>query len=596
MPVQPLIAPLFGGLTELEVLARLAGAEETDPYKIARATFESIAGEGDRKWDKFLHDGFLADSASNSVFAEFDTSAASAAWKENAKEIAPPANSSLEVTFFRDHSVDDGRWGNNGWLLETPNPVTRITWDNVLLVSLDTAIGLLGQATADELLDFNKLDPKSMGLPGRFGFHSESGRFHQKRYKLTIGDKSVEGAIWLLPGMADNAVGVALGYGRGVGRVGGAAGFNAYQARTTGTQHVATGAQLEETGDTYEIACTQEQGIMDGRPVVREGNADDFKGHEDFVKHFDLDSIHHTTHLVKGDDRGYPWEKDIQDELPASPYMKKGEDKGSFGDDKMSGPKLMDIQRQQWGMVIDLTTCVGCNACVVACQSENNIPIVGKHQVALGREMSWMSIHRYFSGDEHNPQVTYQGVSCQHCEDAPCESVCPVNATVHDEEGLNLMAYNRCVGTRYCSNNCPYKVRRFNYYDYNRRPMGVEDGERAPGRFFNDDNDLNNSPLHPGNKSSNGEWELIRWYKDPSRGSVPGLDDGEKDGKFDPEWDLIKLSKNPDVSVRMRGVMEKCTYCVQRIQAAKIDQKVKVGDKVAGLESEEKITTLDVPD
>ena len=596
VPVQPLIAPLFGGLTELEVLARLAGAEETDPYKIARATFESIAGEGDRKWDKFLHDGFLADSASNSVFVEFDTSAASAAWKENAKEIAPPANSSLEVTFFRDHSVDDGRWGNNGWLLETPNPVTRITWDNVLLVSLDTAIGLLGQATADELLDFNKLDPKSMGLPGRFGFHSESGRFHQKRYKLTIGDKSVEGAIWLLPGMADNAVGVALGYGRGVGRVGGAAGFNAYQARTTGTQHVATGAKLEETGDTYEIACTQEQGIMDGRPVVRECNADDFKGHEDFVKHFDLDSIHHTTHLVKGDDRGYPWEKDIQDELPASPYMKKGEDKGSFGDDKMSGPKLMDIQRQQWGMVIDLTTCVGCNACVVACQSENNIPIVGKHQVALGREMSWMSIHRYFSGDEHNPQVTYQGVSCQHCEDAPCESVCPVNATVHDEEGLNLMAYNRCVGTRYCSNNCPYKVRRFNYYDYNRRPMGVEDGERAPGRFFNDDNDLNNSPLHPGNKSSNGEWELIRWYKDPSRGSVPGLDDGEKDGKFDPEWDLIKLSKNPDVSVRMRGVMEKCTYCVQRIQAAKIDQKVKVGDKVAGLDSEEKITTLDVPD
>ena len=597
VPVQPLIAPLFGGLTELEVLARLAGAEETDPYKIARATFESIAGVGDRKWDKFLHDGFLADSASNSVFADFDASAASAAWKEGAKETAPPASSSLEVTFFRDHSLDDGRWGNNGWLLETPNPVTRITWDNVLLVSLNTAIDLLGQGAAGELLDFNKLDPKSMGLPGRFGFHSESGRFHQKKYKLTIGDKSITGAIWLLPGMADNTVGVALGYGRGVGRVGGAAGFDAYQVRTTGSQHVATGAKLEATGETYEIACTQEQGIMDGRPVVRECNADDYTGHEDFVKHFDLDSIHHTTHLVKGDDRGYPWEKDIQDELPASPYMKKGEDKGSFGDDKMSGPKLMDVQRQQWGMVIDLTTCVGCNACVVACQSENNIPIVGKHQVALGREMSWMSIHRYFSGDEHNPQVTYQGVSCQHCEDAPCESVCPVNATVHDEEGLNLMAYNRCVGTRYCSNNCPYKVRRFNYYDYNRRPMGVEDGERAPGRFFNDDNDLNNSPLHPGNKSSNGEWELIRWYKDPSRGSVPGLDDGKKEGgEFDPEWDLIKLSKNPDVSVRMRGVMEKCTYCVQRIQAAKIDQKVKVGDKVAGLDSEEKITMLDVPD
>jgi len=603
VPVQPLIAPLFGGLTELEVLARIAGAEETDPHKITRATFEAIAGNGDRKWDKFLHDGFLADSAADKVFAEFDISAASAAWKKGAKKVTPPANGDLEVTFFRDHSVDDGRWGNNGWLLETPNPVTRITWDNVLLVSLNTAQELLG-SEAKDLLDFEEVDgkeyDKKLGeLPGRFGFHSESGRFLQKEYKLTLNGKSVKGAIWLLPGMADNTVGVALGYGRGVGRVGGAAGFNAYDVRTAGEKHFAVGAKLESAGSKYEVACTQEQGVMDGRPVVRECNADDYSTHKDFVKHFDLDSIHHTTHLIKGDDRGYPWEKDQgQDkEFPASPYMKKGDDKGNLGNDKISGPKLMDIERQQWGMVIDLSTCVGCNACVVACQSENNIPIVGKHQVAIGREMSWINIHRYFSGDEHNPQVTYQGVGCQHCEDAPCESVCPVNATVHDEEGLNLMAYNRCVGTRYCSNNCPYKVRRFNYYDYNRRPMGVDDGERKPGKFFNDDNDLNNSPLHPGNKSSNGEWELIRWYKDPSRGSVPGLDDGKKEnGEFDPEWDLIKLSKNPNVSVRMRGVMEKCTYCVQRIQSAKIEHKAKVRDTVENLESEEKISTLDVPD
>ena len=598
MPVQPLIAPLFGGLTELEVLARIAGAEETDPHKITRATFEAIAGKGDRKWDKFLHDGFLADSAADTVFAEFDISAASAAWKKGAKKVNPPAKGDLEVTFFRDHSVDDGRWGNNGWLLETPNPVTRITWDNVLLVSLNTALELLG-SEAKDLLDFEKVDgeeydKKLGGLPGRFGFHSESGRFFQKEYNLTINGKKVKGAIWLLPGMADNTVGVALGYGRGVGRVGGAAGFNAYDVRTAGEQHFAVGAKLESAGSKYEVACTQEQGVMDGRPVVRECNADDFSAHKDFVKHFDLDSIHHTSHLVKGDDRGYPWEKDRKqdEELPASPY------KNNFGgEDSVSAPKLMDIERQQWGMVIDLGTCVGCNACVVACQSENNIPIVGKHQVAIGREMSWINIHRYFSGDEHNPQVTYQGVACQHCEDAPCESVCPVNATVHDEEGLNLMAYNRCVGTRYCSNNCPYKVRRFNYYDYNRRPMGVEDGERKPGKFFNDDNDLNNSPLHPGNKSSNGEWELIRWYKDPSRGSVPGLDDGKKEnGEFDPEWDLIKLSKNPNVSVRMRGVMEKCTYCVQRIQSAKIEHKAKVRDTVENLEREKKISTLDVPD
>ena len=598
VPVQPLIAPLFGGLTELEVLARIASAEETDPHKITRATFEAIAGKGDRKWDKFLHDGFLADSAANTVFAEFDISAASDAWKKGAKKVPLPAKGDLEVTFFRDHSVDDGRWGNNGWLLETPNPVTRITWDNVLLVSLNTALELLG-SEAKDLLDFEKVDGKEYdkklgGLPGRFGFHSESGRFFQKEYNLTISGKKVKGAIWLLPGMADNTVGVALGYGRGVGRVGGAAGFNAYDVRTAGEQHFAVGAKLESADSKYEVACTQEQGVMDGRPVVRECNADDFSAHKDFVKHFDLDSIHHTSHLVKGDDRGYPWEKDRKqdEELPASPY------KNNFGgEDSVSAPKLMDIERQQWGMVIDLGTCVGCNACVVACQSENNIPIVGKHQVAIGREMSWINIHRYFSGDEHNPQVTYQGVACQHCEDAPCESVCPVNATVHDEEGLNLMAYNRCVGTRYCSNNCPYKVRRFNYYDYNRRPMGVEDGERKPGKFFNDDNDLNNSPLHPGNKSSNGEWELIRWYKDPSRGSVPGLDDGKKEnGEFDPEWDLIKLSKNPNVTVRMRGVMEKCTYCVQRIQSAKIEQKAKVRDTVENLEREEKISTLDVPD
>ena len=597
VPVQPLIAPLFGGMTELEVLARIGGTE-SDPYKIVRKTFDGIAASADAKWEKFLHDGYLADSASAAESRGYDWDAAQVAWEDGAKPVEVPGKEKYEVTFFRDHSVDDGRWGNNGWLLETPNPVTRVTWDNVLLVSLNTAQELLGSQAID-LLDFQKVngeeyDKKLGGLPGRFGFHSESGRFFQKEYNLTINGKKVKGAIWLLPGMADNTVGVALGYGRGVGRVGGAAGFNAYEVRTAGEEHFAAGAKLESAGSKYEVACTQEQGVMDGRPVVRECNADDYSTHKDFVKHFDLDSIHHTSHLVKGDDRGYPWEKDRKqdEELPASPY------KNNFGgEDSVSAPKLMDIERQQWGMVIDLGTCVGCNACVVACQSENNIPIVGKHQVAIGREMSWINIHRYFSGDEHNPQVTYQGVACQHCEDAPCESVCPVNATVHDEEGLNLMAYNRCVGTRYCSNNCPYKVRRFNYYDYNRRPMGVEDGERKPGKFFNDDNDLNNSPLHPGNKSSNGEWELIRWYKDPSRGSVPGLDDGKKEnGEFDPEWDLIKLSKNPNVSVRMRGVMEKCTYCVQRIQSAKIEHKAKVRDTVANLEPEKKISTLDVPD
>ncbi len=572
VPVQPLIAPLFGGMTELEVLARIGGTE-SDPYKVVRKTFDGIAGSGDTRWEKFLHDGFLAGSASSVESREYDWDAASAAWDAGAKPVKLPGKDDYEVTFYRDHSMDDGRWCNNGWLLETPNPVTRIAWDNVLVVSYQTARELLGEEAAKEALDFEELDRKSGGLPGRFGFHSDAGRFYQKVYKLKVGDKTVKGPIWLLPGMADNVVGVALGYGRGLGRVGGVAGFDAYPARTTSKAHFAGGATLEEVkpSTTYEVACTQEQGIMDGRPVIREGNANDFGDHKDFVDHFDLDSTHHTTHIPKEKGARYEWEEGRTD-LASSPYDH------NFGG-KSNGPGLMDPERQQWGMVIDLGTCVGCDACVVACQSENNIPIVGKHQVAIGREMSWIRIDRYFSGDEHNPQVSYQGVACQHCEDAPCESVCPVNATVHDEEGLNLMAYNRCVGTRYCSNNCPYKVRRFNYYDYNRRPFGVEDGEPKPGTFFNDDNDLNNSPLHPGNKSSNGEWELVRWYKDPSRGSVPGLDDGKKEnGEFDPEWDLIKLSKNPDVTVRMRGVMEKCTYCVQRIQQGKIEQKVAARD------------------
>ncbi|MEI6195161.1 MAG: 4Fe-4S dicluster domain-containing protein, partial [Verrucomicrobiota bacterium] len=226
-----------------------------------------------------------------------------------------------------------------------------------------------------------------------------------------------------------------------------------------------------------------------------------------------------------------------------------------------------------WGMAIDLTSCVGCGTCVLACQSENNIPIVGKDQVSRGREMHWMNIHRYYTADPKkiNPadafkadtdqqfaewiddvQAVNQPMLCQHCESAPCENVCPVNATVHDQEGLNVMAYNRCIGTRYCSNNCPYKVRRFNYLDYNKRPLS-----ELKGTMY--------STAMLGHKTG-GQLDLLRWWKDPNS----GMRDKE-------EWDLIKMAKNPDVTVRMRGVMEKCTYCTQRIEEAKIAQKVKAG-------------------
>jgi molybdopterin-containing oxidoreductase family iron-sulfur binding subunit len=205
----------------------------------------------------------------------------------------------------------------------------------------------------------------------------------------------------------------------------------------------------------------------------------------------------------------------------------------------------------QWGMSVDLAACVGCSACMVACQSENNIPIVGKDQVRRHREMHWVRVDRYYAGDPAAPQMVAQPMFCLHCESAPCESVCPVNATVHDEEGLNLMAYNRCVGTRYCSNNCPFKVRRFNFLDFNRRPLDLLVGP------------VYSSPL---THSTDGEWDLLRWFKNRDKGLRP-----------DEEWELLKLVKNPDVTVRMRGVMEKCTYCVQRIEQAKIARKVRAG-------------------
>jgi molybdopterin-containing oxidoreductase family iron-sulfur binding subunit len=217
-----------------------------------------------------------------------------------------------------------------------------------------------------------------------------------------------------------------------------------------------------------------------------------------------------------------------------------------------NGVRPRDKSPHAWGMSVDLNACVGCSACMMACQSENNVPIVGKDLVSRNREMHWLRIDRYYAGPVEDPQVLNQPMFCQHCESAPCENVCPVNATAHDEEGINVMAYNRCVGTRYCSNNCPYKVRRFNYLDYNRRPL-----DKLKGPFYT-------SPLV---HSTDGEWDLLRWWKNPDR-SI----------RADDEWELLKLAKNPDVTVRMRGVMEKCTFCIQRIEQAKIAQKVKARD------------------
>lgn len=298
--------------------------------------------------------------------------------------------------------------------------------------------------------------------------------------ELALGDARVRGAVWITPGQADGTVAVTLGYGRTrAGRVGNGAGFDAYRLRTAAAPDQASGLVLAKTGDTYLLACTQNHGSLEGRDIVRSASLAEYRAHPDFAQH--------VGHAPGPELSMYP------------PFPYDG---------------------YKWGMAVDMNACVGCNACVVACVAENNIAVVGKEQVAIGREMQWLRIDRYFSGEPEDPEVAYQPMFCQHCELAPCEVVCPVNATVHDEEGLNVMVYNRCVGTRYCSNNCPYKVRRFNFFRYTN-------------------------------------------YADES----------------------LALQRNPDVTVRSRGVMEKCTYCVQRINHARIaakkeDRKVRDGEIV----------------
>jgi MoCo/4Fe-4S cofactor protein with predicted Tat translocation signal len=490
LPIQPLIEPLFGGMTELEFLARVGGLQPNTPYEIVRETFKEFIGDAnlDQAWTRFLHDGFLANSALPQAQVQFNAAAAAA--NLSVAAAPPPTKDQLEVVFYRDYSVDDGRWNNNGWLQELPDPITKLTWENAILVS---------PATASEL------GIKSYDI-------RETGRLSGQIAEITVGGRKVSGPVWIQPGQADNVLALGLGYGRAqTGRVGRNSGFNAYALRAANAPHFASGAKLVTTPAFHTLACTQSHASMEGRPMVREANASQYQGKPDFAKHMTLEE-------PPGAGALYP-----------NPLEARASDV------------------HQWGMAIDLTSCVGCNACVVACQSENNVPIVGKEMVGKSREMHWLRIDRYYAGPPEQPQVVNQPMLCQHCEAAPCENVCPVNATVHDHEGLNLMVYNRCVGTRYCSNNCPWKIRRFNYFNYNKRPL----------------DNLYQSPIV---QISDGKWELSRWIKKPEISNRPEL-----------EWELTKLVKNPDVSVRMRGVMEKCTFCVQRIEQAKIQQKVKAG-------------------
>ena len=507
--IQPLIQPLFGGLPELEFLARLSGSSETNAHDIVRGTF----GGSDEAWKKFLFNGFASEQPDSVMpsLAGGITIAKALGKAANAKP-ASISKDNLEVIFYRDAKVDDGRYANNGWMQELPDPVTKMTWDNAVLISRKTAREL-GVANGDIV-------------------------------EISLNGKTVSGPIWTQPGMADYSLGLALGYGRErAGRVGNGVGFNAYKIFSG--KYIETGATIKKTGATYTLACTQHHWSMEGRPAVREANLEEFLKEPTFAQ-----------------EKFHGVEPPVVQSLYPNPL------------DEAKKTAL-----HQWGMTVDLNACVGCGTCVVACQSENNIPIVGKDQVLRGREMHWMRIDRYFTTDpkrKHNPsrfdfgadmnqsdenqqfaewiddvQAVNQPMLCQQCEAAPCESVCPVAATVHDQEGLNVMAYNRCIGTRYCSNNCPYKVRRFNFLDFNKRPL-----TELKGTFYS------TTLTH----KTDGVPDILRWWKDPNSGM-----------RTEDEWDLIKLSKNPDVTVRMRGVMEKCTYCTQRIEHAKISQKAKAG-------------------
>ena len=529
VPVQPLIAPLFDGITELEVLSLLGGLGASKGHDIVRETFRAYAGAGnfEETWKKFLHDGFLAGPAPRANDAPVGGDVVSTSFA--AVSVAIPAKESLEVVFHRDLKLDDGRWSNNAWLQEFPDPITKVTWGNVVLVSRKTA--------------------------------EEHNVKNGDVVEIELGGVKVQGPVWVQPGFADNSLGLALGYGRkrtktgGTGRIGHEVGlYNAYALRTSAGSSFALGAKMRATGETDKVACTQDHGSMEGRPIVREANKAQYEKYPAFAKNFDLESPGHSAHIAKEMVGMPPVERPAAIyEHPYTAFEKRGSQVGV----QLKGLFVSD--QHQWGMSIDLSGCVGCGACVLACQSENNVPVVGKDQVIRNREMHWLRIDRYWSGAAmkmaahliDDPQAVFQPMMCQHCENAPCESVCPVNATVHDEEGLNVMAYNRCVGTRYCSNNCPYKVRRFNFFDYNKRSL-----DQLKGPFYG-------SPL---TTSKDGEWNLVRWWKNPDAGTRP-----------DDEWDLLKLVKNPDVSVRMRGVMEKCTFCVQRIEQAKIGQKVKAG-------------------
>jgi molybdopterin-containing oxidoreductase family iron-sulfur binding subunit len=459
---QPLVAPLYGGRSPIEVLAVFAGEKSTNGRDLVRQTQEEVLSSlsvaflmvgfppdgtsQDSIWRGSLHNGVLIQPQRGDARVLIDRIVEVLAGASAKRPRVGRGN--FEVSFEPDPALWDGEHANNLWALELPHPITKIVWDNAALIS---------PATAREL-----------------------GMKDGQMLRLSKGEARVEVPVWIVPGHADYCVTLTLGWGRtAAGRYGNGKGFNVNPLRTTDGMDFTAGVTVEPLRETYRLVQTQTHDRMEGRPIAIDATLEEYRKEPDFASYRSVDPV-------------------------STPPLWKQQDYS---------------EGHKWGMAIDLSACTGCNACVLACQAENNIPAVGKLEVERGREMHWLRIDRYFVGDDENdPSVAVQPVTCQQCEEAPCENVCPVNATVHSPEGLNDMVYNRCVGTRYCANNCPYKVRRFNYLDWH---------GHLDDRFG--------------------------WF-----GDFP---------------ESRKLQFNPNVTVRMRGVMEKCTYCVQRIEEGKVAAK-----------------------
>lgn len=469
---QPLIAPLFDDCTnEYEFVASLLPNEPQNAYEIVRTFCKSYVGDKSKKylsfddaWRTYLSNG-LVDSINFTMPSStvWNVKFLSDAYQKHVEAFHNPSmvvnSNNIELVFALSNTVYDGRYANNAWMQELPDPISKLVWDNALLLNPKTA--------------------RKLGLSG----NPKPGTSTVDMVTIKYDNRSLDIPVWELPGIAEGTGVVHLGYGSEIGTVAKKAGFNANQIRKSDSWFIKN-VYVEKNTHTYSLVTTQEHGSMVGNPeepeqrtpAVRTASLAEYKTDPAFVLKDEILPLHE--------------QKSMLFEFPKDPAQAKW-------------------ARQQWGMSIDLNSCIGCNACTIACQAENNISVVGKEQVFKSRVMNWIRIDRYFTGDLYDPEVQtlFQPLNCQHCENAPCEAVCPVAATTHSPDGLNDMTYNRCVGTRYCANNCPYKVRRFNFFNYS------------------DENDKKNS--------------------------------------------LYALQKNPNVTVRFRGVMEKCTYCVHKINTAK---------------------------